>query len=85
MPVDRLAMRQIKDILRLRHEAGLCLRQIAHSLNLSVGVVSKYLQLAAAIRSPIPSPDFTEIHQELRRKGVTIQLLWSCLKKAERQ
>lgn len=102
MPVDRLAMRQIKDILRLRHDAGLSLRQIAHSLNLSVGVVSKYLQLAAtagigwpppadlddgalerklqppaaAIRSQSPSPDFTEIHQELRRKGVTIQLLW---------
>lgn len=102
MPADRLAMRQIKDILRLRHDTGLSLRQIAHSLNLSVGVVSKYLQLAAAagigwpppadlddaalerklqppaaaIRSPTPSPDFTEIHQELRRKGVTIQLLW---------
>lgn len=102
MPVDRLAMRQIKDILRLRHDAGLSLRQIAHSLNLSVGVVGKYLQLAAtagigwpppadlddgalerklqppaaAIRSQSPSPDFTQIHQELRRKGVTIQLLW---------
>ena len=47
MPADRLAMRQIKDILRLRHDAGLSLREIARSLNLSVGVVSKYLQLAA--------------------------------------
>ncbi len=102
MPADRLAMRQIKDILRLRHDAGLSLREIARSLNLSVGVVSKYLQLAAAagigwpppaeldedalvrklqppppaILSATPLPDFAELHQELRRKGVTLQLLW---------
>ena len=102
MPADRLAMRHIKDILRLRFDAGLSLRQIARSLDLSVGVISKYLQFAAdagigwpppadlddaalerklqppaaAIRSPSPSPDFTEIHLELRRKGGTIQLLW---------
>jgi transposase len=102
MPADRLAMRQIKDILRLRFDAGLSLREIARSLNLSVGVISKYLQLAAAAGigwpppadldedalarklqppppanlSAIPLPNFVEIHQELRRKGVTLQLLW---------
>jgi transposase len=102
MPADRLAMRQIKDILRLKHDAGLSLREIARSLNLSVGVVSKYLQLAAAagigwpppaeldedalarkLQPPPPAnlfttplPDFAELHQELRRKGVTLQLLW---------
>ena len=93
---------QIKDILRLRRDAGLSLREIARSLNLSVGVVSKYLQLAttagigwplpaeldedtlaqklqpppAASPFPIPLPNFAELHQELRRKGVTLQLLW---------
>lgn len=101
MPADRLAMRQIKDILRLRYDTGLSLRDIASSLNLSVGVVSKYLQIAAAagITWPLPAeldehalanklqpppaklptaplPDFTRLHQELRRKGVTLQLLW---------
>jgi transposase len=102
MPADRLAMRQIKDILRLKHDAGLSLREIARSLNLSVGVVSKYLQLAAAagigwpppaeldedalarkLQPPPPAnlfttplPDFAELYQELRRKGVTLQLLW---------
>ncbi len=102
MPADRLVMRQIKDILRLRHDAGLSLREIARSLNLSVGVVSKYLQLAAAAGigwpppadldedalalklQPAPAanlpttplPNFAELHQELRRKGVTLQLLW---------
>ena len=102
MPADELAMRQIKDILRLRHDAGLSFREIARCLNISVGVVSKYLQLAAvagitwpppddldedalaqklqppppANLSAIPLPNFAEIHQELRRKGVTLQLLW---------
>jgi transposase len=41
-------MRKIRDILRLKHSAGLSLRQIARSLNLSVGVVSKYLAAARA-------------------------------------
>lgn len=102
MPADRLAMRHIKDILRLRYDAGLSLREIARSLHLSVGVVSKYLQLAAdagigwpppadldeqalfkKLQPPPPDllansplPDFAELHQELRRKGVTLQLLW---------
>src|SRR5262249_33932006 len=102
MPADGLAMRQIKDILRLRHDAGLSFREIARCLNISVGVVSKYIQLAAAAGitwpppdnldedalaqklqppppanlSAIPLPNFAEIHQELRRKGVTLQLLW---------
>jgi transposase len=102
MPADRLAMHQIKDILRLRYEARLSQREIARSLNLSVGVISKYLQLATAagIGWPLPDdltdsalaqklqppssptvpstplPDLRQLHQELRHKGVTLQLLW---------
>src|SRR5205085_12362286 len=101
MPADRLAMYQIKDILRLRYEARLSQREIARSLNLSVGVVSKYLQLATAAGIPwplpddlddaalaqklqpptsattptFPLPDLQQLHQELRHKGVTLQLL----------
>jgi DNA-binding transcriptional regulator LsrR (DeoR family) len=56
MPADGLAMRQIKDILRLRHDAGLSFREIARCLNISVGVVSKYLQLAAATGITWPPP-----------------------------
>ena len=102
MPTDRLAMRQIKEILRLRYDAGLALREIARSLDLSLGVVSKYLQLAnaAGLGWPLPNdldeaalarllqpaptlappalplPDFPQLHQELRQKGVTLLLLW---------
>jgi hypothetical protein len=56
MPADRLVMRQIKDILRLRYDAGLSQREIARCLNLSIGVVSKYLQLAAAAGIGWPPP-----------------------------
>ena len=106
MPVERLAMRQIKEVLRLKLAAHLSQRQIARSLRLSTGVVAKYL--AAAERAgitawPLPAEldepalaralcptsdppaatlgrlatlDFAAIHQQLKRKGVTRQLLW---------
>ena len=56
MPVDTLPMRKIRDILRLRFEADLSFEKIARALNLSKGVVSKYLALckAAGIEWPLP-------------------------------
>ena len=52
----RLTMRKIKDILRLRHEAGLSYRGIAQSLNIGYGTVVDYLTLAkqAGLSWPIP-------------------------------
>ena len=96
-------MRKIKDILRLRYEAGLAYRGIASALNIGYGTVVDYLNRAkqAGIEWPLPEdmnepelqrllfpartgsgprrftePDFATIHQELKRKGVTKQLLW---------
>ncbi|KXS31876.1 MAG: Integrase [Candidatus Gallionella acididurans] len=94
-------MRKIKDVLRLKYEADLSCRQIAASLKLSVGVISKYTQAAetAGLSWPLPEgmddttlaarlfpfatpvrkhvmPDCAYIHQELKRKGVTLMLLW---------
>ena len=94
-------MRKIKDVLRLKYEANLSCRQIAASLKLSVGVISKYTHAAeaAGLTWPLPSglddttlaarlfppvtsvrehaiPDCAFIHQELKRKGVTLMLLW---------
>jgi len=94
-------MRKIKDVLRLKYEADLSFRQIAASLKLSVGVISKYTQAAeaAGLSWPLPEgmddttlsarlfplatvvrehamPDCAMIHQELKRKGVTLMLLW---------
>ena len=49
-------MRQLKELLRLKYAAGLSHRQIATSLNISTGVVSKYVHLAevAGLRYPLP-------------------------------
>jgi len=96
-------MNKIKEVLRLKHASNLSLRQIARSLNLSVGVVSKYLQRAnaAGLVWPLPDdlsdtalkaqlqpapatvadeafaePDFSLMQDELKRKGMTRQLLW---------
>ena len=43
----RLSMREIRDILRLRHEVGLSCRGIAHALNIGYGTVVDYLKRAA--------------------------------------
>lgn len=103
MTTKRVTMSKLKEILRLKYEAQLSQRQIARCLNLSIGVISKYLQRAeaAGLTWPIPAgvseteleaqlqparhrststdfaePDFTAIAQELKRKGMTRQLLW---------
>jgi transposase len=102
MPQERLSMRKIRDVLRYRHSAGLSLDAIARALNLSKGVVAKYIRLASAagLGWPLPDelddsglekllyrqgaareptyadPDYAEVHQELKKKGVTLTLLW---------
>jgi response regulator of citrate/malate metabolism len=48
MPAQRITMRKIKDVLRLKLDARLSHEQIAGSLGLSKGVVTKYVGLAAA-------------------------------------
>jgi transposase len=97
-----ISMRKIKEVLRLKFDAGLSQHQIAAALKISPGVVNKYLKAANAanITWPLPDdlsetqlrrklfppgsvpqpafalPDFAAIHQELKRKGLTRQLLW---------
>ena len=46
MPTERLSMRKIRDVLRLKFENGLSERVIARSLSLSNGAVNGYLQRA---------------------------------------
>ena len=50
-------MIKLKELLRLKYEAQLSLRQIALCLSLSVGVISKYLQRADAAGLGWPLPD----------------------------
>jgi transposase len=103
MPAERISMRKIKEVLRLKWECGLSNRQIAQSCALARPTVTEYLCRAAAVgvawplpadldegalehllfppRSAVPVerrpvPDWAEVHQELKRKGVTLWLLW---------
>jgi transposase len=103
MPRQRLSMRQVYDVLRLKWGAGLSDRQIAQSLGLSRPTVANYVQRAqaAGLYWPLPdgldeaalearlfppptpkgalvhlAPDWAVVHQELKRKGVTLSLLW---------
>jgi len=56
MPAPKISMPRLTELLRL-HATGLSQRQIAQSLDLSVGVVNKYLQLAQArgLGWPLPA------------------------------
>ncbi|MDZ7925480.1 MAG: hypothetical protein U5M23_15850 [Marinagarivorans sp.] len=50
-------MIKLKEILRLKYEAQLSLRQIGACLSLSIGVISKYVQRADAAGLSWPLPD----------------------------
>lgn len=96
-------MRKIREVLRLRLDAGLSMRQISASTKISVGAIQKLLSRAQAkgLDWPLPSsldeaalaallypdsdpapstrhemPDWTAVHLELKRKGMTKRLLW---------
>lgn len=57
MPTERLTMRKIKEILRLRFGLGLSIRQIASSCSLSHGGVANYLQRAHVAHLSWPLPE----------------------------
>ena len=48
MPQQRMDIRMIKDILRLKYQGSLSHDRIARSLSISKGAVAKYLSLAGA-------------------------------------
>jgi len=103
MAQERLTMRKIQEVLRLKWGCGLTNRAIARSCSISHSTVGEYLKRAEAVglswplpadmdedtlfrllfptpaRSDtkvIPCPDWSVIHTELRKKSVTLRLLW---------
>jgi transposase len=57
MPTERLSMRQIRELLRLRYSVGMSQREVARSLGLAQGTVSKYVNRArrAGLTWPLPA------------------------------
>ncbi|MGY3538032.1 transposase [Bradyrhizobium sp. USDA 4515] len=57
MPTQRLSMRRIKEVLRLKHVQGLPERAIARTLGISNGAVHSYLRRAGAagLNWPLPA------------------------------
>ena len=101
MATERMAMRKIREVLRLRWQVRLTVREAARALGVSLGVVSKMgarattagltwelvegLDDAAleerlygrpvALTAERARPDPVYLHTELRRAGVTLELL----------
>lgn len=96
-------MRRLRDVLRLKFDAGLSHRAIAQACMVGLGTVTTYLQRAAAagLAWPLPAdlddaalearvfarpavapardrvvPNWRQLHQELKKQGVTLSLLW---------
>jgi len=57
MTQQRLTMRKIKEILRLKYDVGLSLRAVAQSLNIGYGTVANYVDRAeqAGLSWPLPA------------------------------
>ena len=101
MPQERLPMRKIREVLRLKAD-GFSKRRIAASLGISATAAVECLRRArrAGLSWPLPDglddtalelrlyppaasnkvqrplPDWPSVHRELKRSGVTLQLLW---------
>src|SRR5712691_1989557 len=103
MAATRLLMRRLRELLRLKYDAGLSDRAIAQACAVGLGTVTGYLQRATAAgvswplpddlddaalearlfaRPAVPSardrviPDWSQLHQERKKPGVTLALLW---------
>jgi hypothetical protein len=103
MAQERLTMRKIIEVLRLKWECGQTDRAIARSCSISHSTVAEYLRRTqeAGLSWPLPAdmtedrlyellfpkapkpgsrvipcPDWSWVHTELRKKSVTLRLLW---------
>src|ERR1700752_5328076 len=102
MPTERLAMRKVREVLRLKHAVGLSYREISEATGVGKTAVYEYIRRAEAIGITWPvaeeiddatlerrlfarpgalvlerdAVDWAKVHEELKRRGVTLLLLW---------
>jgi transposase len=103
MPSERLAMRRVRDVIRLK-SAGMAIREIARRVGAAPSTVRLTLKRveAAGLSWPLPEevtdrtlearlfanagtkqghrrqeePDWTDVHRALKRKHVTLSIVW---------
>jgi len=102
MPAERLSMRKIREVLRLKHALGMSYRKISEATGVGKTRAAEYVRRAEAsgIRWPVPEGlddaeldrrlfpvaraslqarpaiDWPAMQNELKRRGVTLALLW---------
>ena len=102
MPAERLSMRKVREVLRLKHALGMSYRKISEATGAGKTQAAEYVRRAeaAGIGWPIPdgiddtelerrlfpvaadsankrpAGDWPAIQRELKRRGVTLALLW---------
>src|SRR6478736_1715588 len=104
MPAERVAMRQVREIIRLKFSAGISTREIARRLGIAASTVRETLRRfeGAGLDWPLPDsmsdgdleaalyanhgtkrghrrhtePDWPTVHRELKRKHVTLVIVW---------
>ena len=104
MPTERIAMRKVREILRLTYDAGLPSREVGRQIGVGSTGVRVMLQRfrASKLEWPLPEgltdtaleaelygvaatrggqrdrpePDWAAVNRELKRKHVTLQVLW---------
>ena len=57
MSAKRIAMRKLREVLRLRFDAGLSIRQISVSTKISVGSIQSILKRAEQLKISWPLPE----------------------------
>ena len=105
MPAERVAMRQVREIIRLKFSAGISTREIARRLGIAASTVRETLRRfeGAGLGWPLPDgmsdgdleaalyanhgtkrghrrhaePDWPTVHRELKRKHVTLVIVWA--------
>src|ERR1700680_5290655 len=102
MPAERLSMRKVRDVLRLKHTLGMSFRQISEATGIGKTVAGEYVRRAGVIgitwpvpeeideaelerrlfpapgetTAPRPAIDWRRVHEEMKRRSVTLVLLW---------
>ncbi len=104
MPTERIAMRRVREMLRLTRDAGLGGREVARRTGIAPSTLREMLRRfeASGLSWPLPldltdaalevrlygeagtkqghrrraEPDWAALNRELKKKHVTLQILW---------